>query len=361
MAKIAIFDYGAGNLFSLKSALERNGAEGVEIIYDLKEANRFDGLVLPGVGNFDPAIKSIERSAKHLDRAIESGKPVMGICLGMEMLFDRSEEGRVEGLKGVGGDVVMLPKRKVKIPHMGWNNLQIKGDSKLLKGVKNNSWVYFVHSYRTVPKNRRLVVATSDRLSPEEDQIYFRMRYPQAFDHVLDRGGHLERVREGTEPPFLRQEVVKLRVEPETGSFLSHNTEYGAREGTRRSRLRPFSFIDSVEKLRGLDVEDLCQPVYRPQRRRVLPALEQADVGPMTIRGQSQILLREILLQTQFPDDLAECLLGGNGSLRHGANVAPCRASIYSICSEFPPGSPEVERCRKEQADGLAQAAPQRP
>ncbi len=118
--------------------------------------------MLPGVGNFDPAIKSIEGSAEHLDRAIESGKPVMGICLGMEMLFERSEEGKLEGLKILDGDVVLLPKRKVKIPHMGWNNLHIKGDSRLLKGVRDNSWVYFVHSYRTVPKNRRMVVATSD-------------------------------------------------------------------------------------------------------------------------------------------------------------------------------------------------------
>jgi len=162
VAKIAIFDYGAGNLFSLKSALERNGAESVEIIYDLKDLEKFDGLVLPGVGNFDPAIRSIQGSAEHLDRAIGSGKPVMGICLGMEMLFDRSEEGELEGLKILDGDVVMLPKGKVKIPHMGWNNLQIKGDSKFLKGVRDNSWVYFVHSYRTVPKNRRLVMATSD-------------------------------------------------------------------------------------------------------------------------------------------------------------------------------------------------------
>ena len=162
MIKIAIFDYGAGNLFSLRSALERNGAEIVEIIYDLADLDRFDGLVLPGVGNFDPAIKSIEGSAKHLDRAIDSGMPVMGICLGMEMLFERSEEGQLEGLKILDGDVVLLPKRKVKVPHMGWNNLQIKGDSKLLKGVRDNSWVYFVHSYRTVPKNRGLVVATSD-------------------------------------------------------------------------------------------------------------------------------------------------------------------------------------------------------
>ncbi len=162
MAKIAIFDYGAGNLFSLKSALERNGAESVEIIYDLKDLDRFDGLVLPGVGNFDPAIESIEDGARHLDRAIDRGMPVMGICLGMEMLFERSEEGKLDGLKILDGEVVLLPKNKVKIPHMGWNNLQIKRDSKLLKGVKDNSWVYFVHSYRTAPKDRKLVVATSD-------------------------------------------------------------------------------------------------------------------------------------------------------------------------------------------------------
>src|SRR6185503_15274702 len=162
MAKIAIFDYGAGNLFSLKSALERNGAESVEIIYNMNDLERFNGLVLPGVGNFDPAIRSIEGSAQHLDRAIDSGMPVMGICLGMEMLFDRSEEGKLEGLKILDGDVVMLPKGKVKIPHMGWNNLQIKGDSRFLKGVRDGSWVYFVHSYRTVPRQRKIVVATSD-------------------------------------------------------------------------------------------------------------------------------------------------------------------------------------------------------
>jgi glutamine amidotransferase len=162
LANIAIFDYGAGNLFSLKSALERNGAKRVKIIYDLKELPKYDGLVLPGVGNFDPAIKSIEGSAQHLDKAIDSGMPVMGICLGMEMLFERSEEGKLEGLKILSGDVVMLPKGKVKIPHMGWNNLQIKGDSRLLKGVRDGSWVYFVHSYRTVPRQRKIVVATSD-------------------------------------------------------------------------------------------------------------------------------------------------------------------------------------------------------
>jgi imidazole glycerol-phosphate synthase subunit HisH len=162
--KIAIFDYGAGNLFSLKSALERNQAKNVvvDIIYNLKELPKFDGLVLPGVGNFDPAIRSIKDSANHLNKAIDGCMPVLGICLGMEILFNKSEEGRLEGLKILDGVVIMLPKGKVKIPHMGWNNLKIKGESRLLKGVKDDSWIYFVHSYKTVPKDSGIVVATSD-------------------------------------------------------------------------------------------------------------------------------------------------------------------------------------------------------
>jgi imidazole glycerol-phosphate synthase subunit HisH len=162
MTKIAIFDYGAGNIFSLKSALERNGAESVDIIYDLKEPPKFDGLVLPGVGNFDPAIRSIEDSASYLDKAIDNCMPLLGICLGMEILFNKSEEGKLDGLKILNGEVIMLPKGKVKVPHMGWNNLKIRAQSKMLKGVKDQSWVYFVHSYKTVPKDLKLVVATSD-------------------------------------------------------------------------------------------------------------------------------------------------------------------------------------------------------
>jgi glutamine amidotransferase len=162
MTKIAIFDYGAGNLFSLKSSLERNGAESVDIIYNLKELSKFDGLILPGVGNFDPAIKSIESNSGYLDKAIDNCMPLLGICLGMEILFNKSEEGKLEGLKILSGEVVMLPKGKVKVPHMGWNNLKIKTQSRLLKGVKDKSWVYFVHSYKTVPKDHKLVVATSD-------------------------------------------------------------------------------------------------------------------------------------------------------------------------------------------------------
>ena len=160
--RIAVFDYGAGNLFSLKAALERNSAQSVSIIHDIKDLEKFDGLVLPGVGNFDPAIKSIEHDRELLVKTIDQGMPVLGICLGMEMLFNKSEEGTLEGLKILDGEVIMLPKQKVKIPHMGWNNIEITNkESKLLEDIENSSWVYFVHSYHISPKNKGIVAANS--------------------------------------------------------------------------------------------------------------------------------------------------------------------------------------------------------
>jgi glutamine amidotransferase len=160
--KIAVFDYGAGNLFSLKAALERNGAESVSIVHDLKNLGKFDGLVLPGVGNFDPAIKSIEHDREVLIKSVDQGMPVLGICLGMEMLFNKSEEGTLDGLKILDGEVIMLPKQRVKIPHMGWNNIEIiNKKSKLLENIENSSWVYFVHSYHVSPKNKSIVAANS--------------------------------------------------------------------------------------------------------------------------------------------------------------------------------------------------------
>ena len=162
MVNVAIFDYGAGNLFSLKAALERNGAQNVIIIHDMNSLDKFDGLVLPGVGNFDPAVKSIEPYKDIFIKSIEDFMPILGICLGMEMLFNHSEEGTRDGLKILDGKVIILPKKKVKVPHMGWNNLEIiKKESKLLQGIKDGSWAYFVHSYLIAPENNSIVSATS--------------------------------------------------------------------------------------------------------------------------------------------------------------------------------------------------------
>jgi glutamine amidotransferase len=163
MTKIAIFDFGAGNLFNLHQSLLRNGAHTVDIIRTLEELEKYDGLVLPGVGNFDNAISSIQRDAVSLNMAVDNGMPILGICLGLEMLFNKSEEGILDGLKLLEGDVLMLPKKKVKVPHIGWNNLRIvKRESNLLKGIPQDSWVYFVHSYHIEPEDKNLIAAIAD-------------------------------------------------------------------------------------------------------------------------------------------------------------------------------------------------------
>lgn len=163
MTKIAIFDFGTGNLFNLHQSLLRNGAHSVDIIRTLEELEKYDGLVLPGVGNFDNAISSIQRDAVSLNMAVDNGMPILGICLGLEMLFNKSEEGILDGLKILEGDVLMLPKKKVKVPHIGWNNLRIvKRASNLLKGIPQDSWVYFVHSYHIEPEDKNLIAAIAD-------------------------------------------------------------------------------------------------------------------------------------------------------------------------------------------------------
>ena len=160
MVKVAIFDYGAGNIFSLKSSLQKNGAE-VEVITSLNHTNNYSGLLLPGVGNFDPAITSLSSSKKNFTEIVKNQIPILGICLGMEMFFEKSEEGKASGLGILEGEVILLPN-KFKIPHMGWNDLRIKKQSKLLDGIKEGSWVYFVHSYRAKPKNPDIIKADSD-------------------------------------------------------------------------------------------------------------------------------------------------------------------------------------------------------
>jgi imidazole glycerol-phosphate synthase subunit HisH len=188
MVKISIFDYGAGNIFSLKSSLQRNGAEEVQIINYLDfddTSDGIDGIVLPGVGNFDPAIISINKCRSGFSKIIEKNIPILGICLGMEMLFEKSEEGQLAGLDIIKGEVLSLPKNLVKIPHIGWNCLEITGrNSKLFEGISNGSWVYFVHSYYTTPKNSDIITSKSNYginipASIEVNNIYCTQFHPE--------------------------------------------------------------------------------------------------------------------------------------------------------------------------------------
>jgi len=159
--KVAIFDYGAGNIFSLKNSLEKNGAQ-VDVITGLNKSKEYSGLLLPGVGNFDPAIRSIRdySSTDFKDYVLEqtSGR---GIRLGMEMFFEKSEEGKEQGLNVIDGEVILLPNT-MKVPHMGWNNLEIERQNNFLEGVDDGSWVYFVHSYMIKTKETRLIAANAD-------------------------------------------------------------------------------------------------------------------------------------------------------------------------------------------------------
>ena len=160
MVSVAIFDYGAGNIFSLKNSLEKVGAA-VDVITTFDDPNIYSGLLLPGVGNFDPAMNSIRSFSKTQFQEYVGNMPVLGICLGMEMFFEKSEEGKEQGLNVIDGEVVILPP-SMKVPHMGWNNLEIKKPGKILEGVKDGSWAYFVHSYRVKPNSNDVITAESD-------------------------------------------------------------------------------------------------------------------------------------------------------------------------------------------------------
>ena len=159
---IAIIDYGMGNLRSVQKAFEFIGHEAV-ITDEPETILKADKVVLPGVGAFSDAIKTIKE--KKLDKAIyeavESGKPFLGICLGMQLIFDKSyENGEFEGLGIIPGRVVRLPEN-VKIPHIGWNNLNIKMRTPLFEGLGESPYVYFVHSYY-LETDAPVVSATTD-------------------------------------------------------------------------------------------------------------------------------------------------------------------------------------------------------
>lgn len=149
---VAIIDYGVGNLFSLCSSLKAIGEEAV-ITSDVEVIKSADKLILPGVGAFGDAMEKLRTSG--LDKVIlseaQKGKDIMGICLGMQMLFEKSfEYGEHKGLSLIKGSVVPMQDsipQNLKIPHIGWNALHFKNNSRIFKYIKENDCVYFVHSF----------------------------------------------------------------------------------------------------------------------------------------------------------------------------------------------------------------------
>lgn len=162
---IAIIDYGAGNIQSVYKALKFIGAD-CKVTSDKDEILNADGAILPGVGSFGDAMDTMtKRGIK--DTIIEytkSGKPFLGICLGLQLLFPESEETPgVKGLDIFKGTITKIPNqnRTLKIPHMGWNNISIKQKNGIFKGIESEPYVYFVHSFYLKAQDKDIVAATT--------------------------------------------------------------------------------------------------------------------------------------------------------------------------------------------------------
>jgi glutamine amidotransferase len=160
MPEVVIFDYGAGNLLSLKVALEKVGLKAT-VGSTVQALRKADAIALPGVGNFSAAANKLEPVRQTILDSITNGIPVLGICLGFQLFFPESEEGAGNGLSLYEGKTVWLPN-SVKVPHMGWNTLRIVRQNELLDSVDDESYVYFVHSLYPVPLDKGLVCTETD-------------------------------------------------------------------------------------------------------------------------------------------------------------------------------------------------------
>ncbi len=163
MKTIGIIDYGMGNLHSVKNALDFIGANSF-ISDKIEDLSKADGLILPGVGAFPDAMERLKKTT--LDKFIKEyskGHYLIGICLGMQLLFDVSYEfSKCEGLSLICGEICKIDDEGLKVPHMGWNNLNFLKPSKITEGLSDNDYVYFVHSFKAHVKDRSDLIAVSE-------------------------------------------------------------------------------------------------------------------------------------------------------------------------------------------------------
>ncbi len=189
---IAILDYDAGNTKSVERAFWRIGEDTV-LTRDFKQIEKADRIVLPGVGAFGDAMSHLRKY--ELDKVIRdqvlSGKPFLGICLGLQVLFEESDETPgVEGLGILGGSIKRIPDAPgLKIPHIGWNSLDFPHAGRLFDGVDEGSFAYFVHSYYLEAKDEAIVTATADygvkvHASVEKDNIFACQFHPEKSSDV---------------------------------------------------------------------------------------------------------------------------------------------------------------------------------
>lgn len=189
---IAIIDYNAGNLKSVEKALLSLGHECV-VTRDFKEIERADKVILPGVGAFGDAMDELKKY--ELDKVIRevTGRriPFLGICLGLQLLFEGSEEsGGVEGLHILDGRILRIPDAQgIKIPHIGWNSLSLQHQGRLFEGVEPEPYVYFVHSYYLKAANEQIVKATTEysttiHASVEQGNVFACQFHPEKSSHT---------------------------------------------------------------------------------------------------------------------------------------------------------------------------------
>ena len=189
---IAIIDYDAGNIKSVEKALQRLGQE-VMITRDPEEILNADKVILPGVGAFGDAMVNLRKY--HLDQVIyqvvERSIPFLGICLGLQLLFEKSDETKgVAGLGILKGEICRIPDREnLKIPHMGWNSLHLQNNGRLFRGIKEDAYVYFVHSYYLKAEDEEIVKATTEygthiHASVEQGNVFACQFHPEKSSDV---------------------------------------------------------------------------------------------------------------------------------------------------------------------------------
>ena len=189
---VAIIDYDAGNIKSVEKAMQLLGQE-VKITRDRDEIMAADHVILPGVGAFGDAMEKLHQYGlvEVIHEVTKKGTPFLGICLGLQLLFERSDEAPgVEGLGVLKGDILKLPdKEGYKIPHMGWNSLDFPQEGRLFKGLGEHPYVYFVHSYYLKAAEEKIVTATADytttiHASVEKDNVFACQFHPEKSSDV---------------------------------------------------------------------------------------------------------------------------------------------------------------------------------
>lgn len=189
---IALIDYDAGNLKSVEKALQLLGEE-VIVTRNPEEILSADKVILPGVGCFKDAMDNLHQYGlvSVIHQVVEQKTPFLGICLGLQLLFERSDESPgVEGLGILKGEVLRIPaKEGLKIPHMGWNSLTFPNKGRLFEGIEENSYVYFVHSYYLKAAEENIVTAATEygtyiHASVEKDNVFACQFHPEKSSHV---------------------------------------------------------------------------------------------------------------------------------------------------------------------------------